>query len=110
MNIEAGVLKWLTRGDNSRVRLGGNNGVPAKQSNHTIKDQKQKYLDEKIREKIGLSENHTITKKHYLWLIKRIKSYCQNKMHVPTNKCCKEEFVNRLLNHLGIFIHVIPDI
>ena len=84
MNIEAGVRKWLTRGDNSRVRLGGNNGVLTKQSNHTIKDQKQKYLDEKI-------------------------SYCQNKMHVPTNKCCKEEFVNRLLDHLGIFIHIIPD-
>lgn len=69
-------------------------------------NQGYKKRTKKIREKFGLSEDQIITKKNYLELIKRIKNYSQNKMHVPTNKCSKEELVNWLLDHLRTFIYL----
>ena len=39
-----------------------------------------------------------------------IKHYCKNKIATPKGDCNKREIVSWLVDHLGSFISIIPDL
>lgn len=57
-----------------------------------------------------IEENKELTKDDYWQLIKKIKEISENKKNFPTRNCCKSELIKWLLDHLGTFITIIPDL
>ena len=64
----------------------------------------------KRSEKFGLKDETILTKTNYWEFIQLIKKFSENKNIPPQRNCCKEDLINWLLDHLGAFISIFPDL
>lgn len=74
------------------------------------KEIKKQLLDHQIKEKFEIPNDKELNKSHYWKMIQLLKQFSTNKTLFPHESCTKDEIVKWLLDHLGSYISIIPDL